>query len=147
MNNPNFQASTGTKPNYLVLRSRVIKKTFTACIRDLKQIIVLDVIEITPDGFRVRCCDVHGQLPAIVMKNSGDTFHDKDRLANEVCKIIAIVRLRDELDRFLPGSRFLPPTTIDGNAIAGLQAKPMTWLAEGRDFLTAYHDLHKQVVG
>jgi hypothetical protein len=86
-------------------------------------------------------------LPKIVMKNSGDAFRDKDILGDEVCKLIAIVRLRDEMVRFLPGCKLLPPTRMDGKAIAGLQAKPLTWLGEGADFLAAYHDLRRQVVG
>jgi hypothetical protein len=132
---------------HMILHPSTIKKVFTDCIKDLHQIIVLDGIDIHPDGFAIQSCDICGQLPAIAMKNSGDTFQDKDRLANEVCKIIAIVRLREEMVRFLPSCMLLPPTTLDGNAIVGLQAKPMTWLAEGRGFLDAYHDLHRQVIG
>jgi hypothetical protein len=55
--------------------------------------------------------------------------------------------MRDEMVRFLPGSRFLNSTHMGGNAVVGLQAKPLTRLAEGEDFLAAYHELHKQVVG
>ena len=81
------------------------------------------------------------------MKNSGDTFQDKDCIGNEVCKIVAMVTLRDKMVRFLPGCKLLPPTSMDGKAIVGLQAKPKTWIAEGEDFLAAYHEPHKQVVG
>jgi hypothetical protein len=135
------------KTSYLALPPGSIEKVFTDCVMDLKQIIVLDGIDILSDGFRVRSHDLHSQLPEIAMKNSGDTFQDKDRLGNEVCKLIAIVKLRDEMVRFLPGCRLLPPTSIDGNAIVGLQAKPKTWIAEAGDFLAAYHELHRQIVG
>ena len=81
------------------------------------------------------------------MKNSGDTFQDKNRLGNETCQLIAIIKLREEMVLFLPGCMLLSPTSIDGNAIAGLQAKPKTWLPEAGDFLAAYHDLHRQIVG
>jgi hypothetical protein len=81
------------------------------------------------------------------MKNSGDTLQDKDRLGNEACKLIAIVKLRNEMVRFLPGARLLPPTRMDSKAIVGLQAKPRTWIADGEDVLAAYHELHRQVVG
>jgi hypothetical protein len=64
-----------------------------------------------------------------------------------VYKLIAIVKLRDEMVRFLPGSKLLPPTRMDGNAIAGFQAKPKTWIAEGDNFLGAYHNLYRKVVG
>jgi hypothetical protein len=83
----------------------------------------------------------------MVMKNSGDTFQDKDRLANEVCKIIAIVRLRERMIRFLPESTFLPLTRFEGKAIVGIRAKPLTRIGEGTDFLATYYDLHRQVVG
>jgi hypothetical protein len=133
--------------NLAALRPATIEKVFTDCALDLKQILVLDGSDILPDGFRIRCHDLHRQFPAPVIKNSGDTFQDKDRLSNEACKLIAIVKLRDEMVSFLPGCKLLPPANMDGKAIAGLQAKPKTWIAEGEDFLEAYHELHRQVVG
>ena len=138
--------STAIMPNYLSLRPASIEKVFTDCVMDLKRILVLDDIDILPDGFRIRSHDFHGQFPEIPMKNSGDTFQDKDRLGNEVCKLLAIVRLRDEMVRLLPG-KLLPPTRIDCKAVVGLQAPPKTWIIEGRNFLEAYHELHSQAVG
>jgi len=82
-----------------------------------------------------------------VMQNSGDTFQDKDQLGREACKLIAIVRLRDQMVRWLAGGTFLPPTTVDGRATVGFKAGRRTWLSEGEDFLAAYHSLHKQLVG
>jgi hypothetical protein len=93
---------------------------------DLGHILVLDGNDILPDGFRIRCHDLHGQLPEIIMADSGDTFRDKNQLAIEGCKIIAVVKMQDEMVRFLPGGKFLPPTRMDGNVIAGFQAKPLT---------------------
>jgi hypothetical protein len=135
------------RTNCLALRAASIEKVFTDCAMDWKQILVLDGIDILPNGFRIRSHDLHGPLPEIAMKNGGDIFRDKNALGDEVCKLIAIVRLRDEMVRFLPGCEFLPPTSADGKAIVGLQAKPLTWLGEGDDFLAAYHDLRRQVVG
>jgi hypothetical protein len=106
---------------------------------DLKEILILDAIDPLPDGLQIRCHDLHGPLPVIAMENSGDTFKDKDRLGNEVCKIIAMVKLRDEMIRFLPGCKLLPLTSMDGKVIVDLQTKSLTWLGEGKDFLTAYH--------
>ena len=37
----------------------------------------------------------------------------------------------------IPGCRLLPPTSMDGKVIVGLQARPLAWLAEGKDFLEA----------
>lgn len=128
------------------LKSRQIEKVFNDCVYDLGRILVLDGIDMIPNEFRIRSHDLHGQLPALAIKNSGDTLQDKDRLSNEICKLIAIVKLRDEMVRFLPGSKLLPPTRMDGKAIAGLQAKPKTWIAEGENFIDAYHELYSKVL-
>lgn len=126
-----------------------IERTFNDCIMDLKEVVVLDGIDILPDnsGFRVRCHDLHGQLPEMVVKDSGDMFVDKDRLGNETCKLVAIVRLRDEMVRWLRGGKFLPPTMMDNLTIVGFMVGPSTWFGAGGNFLAAYHELHKQVVG
>lgn len=139
--------STAIEPNSRVLRPSTIEKVFTDCVMDLKQVLVLDGIDIQQDVFQVYSHDLHGPLPDITVKNSGDTFQDKERLANEACKMLSIVNLRGKMIRFLPGCNLLPPTFMDGMAVVGLQARPMTWLAEGKDFLEAYHDLYLQVVG
>jgi len=138
-----------TKARYRALHPITIEKTFTNRVMDLKEVIVLDGIDILPDssGFRVRSHDLHGPLPEIVVKDSGDTIQDKDRLGNQACKLIAIVKLRDQMARWLRSGKFLPPTTVGDHATVAFKVGPRTWLAEGEDFLTAYHELHKQVVG
>jgi hypothetical protein len=143
----NSDGQTKARQSHLALQPGTIERVFTDCVMDFKKILVLDSIDILPDGFRVRSHDLHGQLPDMAMKNSGDASQDKDRLGNEVCKLIVVVKLRDEMVRFLPGARLLPPTHMDDKAIVGLQAKPKTWIVEGKDFLEAYHELHSQVVG
>ncbi len=87
------------KTGYLALRPEAIEKTFTDAVMDLKKVVVLDGIDILPDdsGFRIRSHDLHGPLPEIVIEDSGDTFQDKDRLSREACKLVAIVRLRDQM--------------------------------------------------
>jgi hypothetical protein len=37
--------------------------------------------------------------------------------------------------RFLSGCRFLKPTRMDRKAVVGMQAGPLTRIAEGDDFL------------
>jgi len=114
---------------------------------DLKEVIVLDGIDILPDnsGFQVRSHDLYGPLPEIRIMDSSDIFLDKDRLGNQACKLVAIARLRDQMARFLPGCKLLPPTSIGGRAIAGLKVGPRSWLAEGDDYLAAYHRLYEKV--
>jgi hypothetical protein len=129
------------------LKPYTIERVFTDRVMDLGQILVLDDIDILPDGFRVRCHDLNGQLPEIITKNSGDTFQDKNTFGLQVCKLLSIADLRDQIVTWLPGSRFLPPTSIDGKALVGLQALPKTWIIEGNDFLAAYHELRSQTVG
>jgi len=75
-----------------------------------------------PDGFRIRCHDLHDRLPTTEIKNSGDNFQDQERLGLAVCKLTVILKLRDEMIRFLPGAKFLTPTSMDGKPIVGLRA-------------------------
>jgi hypothetical protein len=147
VNDDNAESPAKVNTVSLSLKPRAIEKVFTECVMDIMQILVLDGIDILPNGFRVRRHDLHGQLPEIIVKNSGDTFQDKNKLGRETCKMLAIADLRDQIVTWLPGSRFLPPTSIDGKAVVGLQARPETWIIEGNDYLTAYHELHSQTVG
>ena len=116
---------------------------------DLEEVIGLDGIDILPDssGFRVPSHDLRGQLPEKVVKESGYIVLDETGLGNEACRLAAIVRLRDQMVRWLAGGAFLPPTIVDNRATVGFKVGRRTWLSEGEDFLAAYHDLHKQVVG
>ena len=77
-------------------------------------------------------------FPASTIKPSGVTSVDS-------FKLVAIVRLRDEMIRWLAGGTFLPPTTVDNQATVGFWVGTRTWLAEGQDFLAAYHKLHEGV--
>ncbi len=110
---------------------------------------MLDGINILNDnsGFRVRSHDLYGSLPDIVMEDSGDTIVDKDRISTAACKLYAIVKLRDQMRRWMLGGKFLPPTKVGEQATVGFKVGPKTWLAEGKEFLAAYHELHRQVVG
>ena len=138
--------ATAPKSSHLALRPATVEKVFHGCVMDLKKVVVLDRINILPDAFRVRGHDLHGPLPEIVIEVSGDTFLDKDRLADAACKLISIVGLREEMIRSIPGGRFLPPTTMDRKAIVGIVKGQETWVAEGRDFLAAHHRLHDKVM-
>jgi len=98
INRKGYDLSPRIKARYLALHPTTIERIFADCVMDLKEDIVLDGIEILPDncGFRVRSHDLYGPLPDIRIKDSGDTFQDKDRLSKAACKLVAIVRLRME---------------------------------------------------
>jgi hypothetical protein len=146
-NNPDLPPRL--KTSYLTLRPKTIEKVFADCVMDLKEVIVLDSIDILSDstGFRIRCHDLYGPLPEILVKDSGNSLQDKDQIANQACKLVSIVRLRNQMTRWLAGGKFLPPTKMDSRAMVGFRAGSKTWLAEGKDSLAAYHELHRQVVG
>jgi hypothetical protein len=131
------------------LRASEAEKVFVQVALDLKAILVLDGVDTLRDntGFGVRCHDLDGPLPEIVIQNSRNTFVDKDAPGREACKLVVIVRLRDKLVRCLSGGELLPPTSTDDKAIVGLKVASRTWLAEGEDYMAAYRELYKQVVG
>jgi hypothetical protein len=90
---------------WLRLRLPEIENVFIQAVIDLKEVIVLDGGDILPDnsGFRVYSHDLRGQLPEIVIQDSGNTFQDKENLAREACKLIAIVGLRGPNAAVAPG--------------------------------------------
>ncbi len=47
----------------------------------------------------------------------------------------------------LHGRRQIPSPTMDGKAIVGMITGHETWMAEGKDFLAAYHELHDKIIG
>ena len=47
----------------------------------------------------------------------------------------------------MQGRRFLPPILLGDTVAVGFRVGRRAWLAEGKNFLTAYHKLHEQVVG
>ena len=133
--------------DYTRLRVSQIEKIFVQTVIDLKQIVVLDGIDFHDTGFCVRCHDLYGPLPEIVIQDSGNTFKDNDQLANEVCKLTAITRIRDRICRWLPGGTFLLPTKLDGQVIVGYRVGGKSWIAEGVEIVVAYHNLDEQIVG
>jgi hypothetical protein len=129
------------------LKACEIEKAFNQTILDLDKILVLDGVDSRENGFQIRCHDPTGQLPEIIIQNSGDTLKDKDQIGRETCKLIAISGLRDDMRRWLRGGRFLPPTRMDSQAVVGFHVGSKTWIVDGNDFVAAYHNLHEQVVG
>ena len=70
----NFDSPIRNNANYLTLRPKTIEKVFADCVMYLKEVIVLDGIDILPDstGFRIRCHNLHGPLPEIVVKDTAE---------------------------------------------------------------------------
>jgi len=60
--------------------------------------------------------------------------------------LCTISRLRRELEDAFSGASFLPPTTLEGKCVAGLQWHGRTVFAEAADFMHAYHRLWRHAV-
>jgi hypothetical protein len=126
-----------------------IEKGFRQAVIDLKRVIVLDGIDIPRENsrFRIRCHDLNGPLPELVIYKAENGTEVLDRVRNRACWLYAIARIRADLQRYLAGSRFLFSTTIEGKAVVGLRAGPLTFLEDGEDFLAAYHKLRGRIIG
>ncbi len=116
---------------------------------ELKEIVALDGIDLLPEesSIKVRSHDLHGPLPEITLNvDPSDRLGTFDPLGREAVNLCTISRLRRELEQAFSGSTFLPPTTLDGKCVAGLQWHGRTVLAEGGDFVQAYHRLWRRAV-
>ena len=113
----------------------------------LKQIVVLDGIELVegPPGFRIPSHDLHGPLPELVVRDTGDRTEILDAVSREAAKLNAIARHREELAAMYPSCRFLPHTALDGVVAVGLEAGGRTLLAEAPTFWQAYGKLRPRV--
>jgi hypothetical protein len=126
-----------------------VERAFMQVVIDLKEILVLDGIDVldSPSGFRIRCHDLYGPLPDTVIEDTGDRYTVLDSVIREAAKRIAMARIRQELMGVLPGSEFLPPTSTDGGVLVGIRTKGKTILTEGPTFWDAYHELWRKAVG
>jgi hypothetical protein len=136
-------------PTMPTIHIQEIEKVFTQAVIDLHAIIVIDAIEILSagDGLRIRSHDLHGPLPELIIGHEKDSIETLDRVRNRACWLTAISGIRKDLRRLLPGCRMLPATWLDGSAVVGLIIEPRTFLAQGNDFLEAYHKLRVRVIG
>jgi len=86
-------------------------------------------------------------LPDITIQvDPSDRLGTLDQLGREAVKLCIISRLRRELVDAFSGSTFLPPTTLNGKCVAGIQWHGRTVLAEAGDFVEAYHRLWRKAV-
>jgi hypothetical protein len=130
------------------LRNQEIEKAFVQVAIDLKEILVLDGIDQLPDppGFRIRSHDLYGPLPDTLIHDTGDRYPVLDRIQNEAAKLIAMVRVRQELAGIFRGCAFLLPTSTGEGALVGLRSRGRTILAEDKSHWEAYHGLVKKAV-
>lgn len=104
--------------DYTRLRVPQIEKIFVQTVIDLKQIIVLDGVDIQPDGsgFCVRCYDLRGPLPDTVIEDTRNGYLVLNHIIREAAKRISMARIRHELAEMFPSCEFLLPTTRDKGA-------------------------------
>lgn len=86
-----------------------VEKAFVQVTLDLKEIPVLDGIDHLADplGLPIHTRDLYGPSPDILIKDAGDRYPILERIANEVAKLVAIVRVRQELAGMFLGCEFL----------------------------------------
>jgi hypothetical protein len=65
------------------------------------------------------------------VKNNGDVFQDRNAHGRETGKLLAIAGLRDQIVTWFPGTRFLPPTSIDGRRLLGSRPSRKHGLSKG----------------
>src|SRR5438876_4643314 len=82
----------------LYLSASEIEKEFLLAAIHLKQIVVLDGIErgVEPPGFRICSHDLHGPLPEVVVRDTGDRTAILEEISREAAKLNAIARHREE---------------------------------------------------
>jgi len=72
--------------------------------------------------FRIVSHDLHGPLPEIVVRDTGDRRAILDEISREAAKLNASARHREELAAMYPVCRFLPHAILDdGGVVVGMQ--------------------------
>jgi len=120
-----------------------VEKTFMQVVLDLQVILVLDGIDQIPalPGFRIRSHDLYGPLPDAAVRDTGDRYPVLDRVVHETAKLVAIVRVRDDIAGIFGKCSFLLPTSTGDGALVGMRWRGRTVLAEAKSHWEAYHQL------
>jgi hypothetical protein len=138
-----------SKPDdFLRLRLPEVEKVFTQFAIDWKEILVLDGIDKLEDpiGFRIRSHDLYGPLPDIVLEDTLDRYPVLDSITRETAKLIAMVRIRQDLRGMFRDCSFLLPTSTDNGSVVGIRFRGKTVLAEAPSHWEAYHQLVRNAV-
>ena len=127
-----------------LLHPSEIEKAFVEVMIDLHAIVVFDSVDALPKSWRIRSHDLYGPLPSIEIGNKDDPSAVLERIGREACKLYAISRLRERISEMFPGLTFMPPTLTEQGVVVGVSNERQTVLAEGADFLAAYHVLRSK---
>ena len=124
-------------PRRFNLNRRERERQFSLPAVELKEVIALDGIEVLPKRSppRIRGHGLHGLLPEITLRvDLTDRRGALNRLGREAVKLRTVSQLRREVSETFSGPTLLPPTTLDGKYVAGLQWDGRTVQAEAVDF-------------
>jgi len=137
-----------SNPHLYRLRPLKIEEEFFKVILDLRQVVVLDGVDMfdDPPAFRIRSHDLYGLLPAIDIRDSEDRWPVLDSIQMETARLCAVVQIRDNLAGIFPGCKFLPPTKTDNGVLVGLRFAGRIMLTEGQSYCETYHKLTRKAV-
>ena len=80
------------------------------------------------------------------MRDTGDRYPVLDGIQNEVAKLTAMVKVRQDLAEMFRGCKFLLPTSTADGALVGLRFRGKTALAEAKSHWESYHELVRNAV-
>jgi hypothetical protein len=143
------EAPVASRRTQVHLHTAEIEREFIQTAVDLKTVVVLDGVDVIPGrrGFRIRSHDLFGSLPTITVIERADSQATRRNLRHEACKVMAIVHIRGELSRLLPGLKFQSGESAAGDDRPELELEPNEMAADVDALLAGYRSLRKQAGG
>jgi len=125
-----------------------VEKVFVQTAVDLKAVIILDGIDPLTQygGFRFRSHDMHGPLPDLFVNEAGDPLITLRNVRHATCKLAAIVHIRDEIARLLPGLQFPPGSLMRAKGGVGMKLQSDGTSAEVDLLLEQYRALRSWII-